>query len=159
MLAPLRDVCAVNYFGKALKMKFISVFAAVVFALQSMTAFCSSFPHESYQKVSQADLIKDQDAYQGKKVKLEGEFLFSGSDFCYQIRKTKINTRDYLCFAISNSSPLGNVRLYLKKDHPQADQLMNLKKGVQITAYGTFDFIGKDYNYVVVEEIEVGATK
>ncbi len=104
-----------------------------------------------YQEISQADLLRDRDAYQGKKVQVTGDFLFSGSDFCYQIRKTKINTRDYFCFAIGAPSL---VRLYLKKDHPQADQLLNLKKGQKVTACGIFDYLGADYSYMIVDEIK-----
>lgn len=138
-------------------MKFIALFLGLALLCQPVASL-SAPSHEGYQLVSQAELVKDRDAFQGKKIQVKGEFLFSGSDFCYQIRKTKINTREYLCFALSTTSPV-NVRLYLKKDHPQADQLMNLKKGTLVAAYGAFDFIGKDYHYVVIEEIEVEAPK
>ncbi|GAB4263456.1 MULTISPECIES: hypothetical protein [Deferrisoma] len=105
-----------------------------------------------YEPVTQADLVRHRDEYQGKKVQVTGVFLFTGSDFCYQIRKTKINTRDYFCFALGTPSL---VRLYLKKDHPQADELLNLKKGAKVTAYGVFDYLGNDYNYMVVDGFEV----
>ncbi len=106
----------------------------------------------AYEEVSQADLVKAPEQYDGKKVSVTGTFLFTGSDFCYQIRKTKINTRDYFCFALGSPSL---VRLYLKKDHEQADRLLNLKKGAQVTAYGTFDHLGVDYNFLVVDAISV----
>ncbi len=105
-----------------------------------------------YAQVSQADLIKSPDQYDGKKVRFTGSFLFTGSDFCYQIRKTKINTRDYFCFALGTPSL---VRLYLRKDDEQADRLLNLKKGAVVTAYGTFDHLGVDYNFLVVDGITV----
>ncbi len=105
-----------------------------------------------YEKVTQADLMNQRDGLQGHKVQIEGPFLFTGSDFCYQIRKTKINTRDYFCFALGTPSL---IRLYLKKDHPQADELLNLKKGKTVTAYGAFDYLGNDYNFMIVDGIEV----
>ncbi|WP_025323065.1 hypothetical protein [Deferrisoma camini] len=108
-----------------------------------------------YQAVSQSELVSNRDAYKGKKVQVTGVFLFTGSDFCYQIRKTKINTRDYFCFALGSPSL---VRLYLKKDHPQADQLLNLRKGTKVTAYGVFDYLGADYHYMVVDGFDVVTT-
>ena len=105
-----------------------------------------------YRAVSQSELVSKRDAYKGQKVQVTGVFLFTGSDFCYQIRKTKINTRDYFCFALGSPSL---VRLYLKKDHPQADQLLNLRKGSRVTAYGVFDYLGADYHYMVVDGFEV----
>ncbi len=105
-----------------------------------------------YTPVTQTELIANKEQFQGKKVSITGVFLFTGSDFCYQIRKTKINTRDYFCFALGTPSL---VRLYLKKDHPQADQLLNLRRGTKVTAYGTFDFLGADYNFMVVDGFTV----
>ena len=80
----------------------------------------------TYEHVSQAKLSTDKSDYRGKNISVEGPFLFTGSDFCYQIRKTKINTKDYLCFAIG---PVSLVRLYLKKDHDQVPSLMGAQKG------------------------------
>ena len=105
-----------------------------------------------YEPVSQTELIANKARYQGKKVQVTGVFLFTGSDFCYQIRKTKINTRDYFCFALGTPSL---VRMYLKKDHPQADELLNLRKGTRVTAFGTFDYLGADYNYMLVDGFRV----
>ncbi|GAB4276886.1 MAG: hypothetical protein Kow0092_32680 [Deferrisomatales bacterium] len=107
---------------------------------------------DEYPEVSQAEIVGNRDAYQGKKVQVSGTFLFSGSDFCYQIRKTKIHTKDYFCFALGTPSL---VRLYLKKDHPQADVLMNLRRGAHVTACGVFDYLGADYNYLLVDRIHV----
>jgi hypothetical protein len=109
-----------------------------------------------YKEVTQGDLVAKRDVFLGKKVQVTGIFQFAGSDFCYQIRKTKINTKDYFCFALGAPSV---VRLYLKKNHPQADQLLNLKKGDKVTAYGTFDFMGADYNYMVIDQIVIEKAK
>jgi hypothetical protein len=106
----------------------------------------------TYEQVSQAKLSTDKDDYRGKNVSVEGPFLFTGSDFCYQIRKTKINTKDYLCFAIG---PVSLVRLYLKKSHDQVPSLMSVKKGSSVKAYGKFDFLGNDYKFIVVDKVEV----
>ncbi len=116
------------------------------------TAAWSSLNPDEYVPVTQTELIARKKDFQGKKVSVSGVFLFTGSDFCYQIRKTKINTRDYFCFALGTPSL---VRLYLKKDHPQADELLNLRKGTRVTAYGTFDFLGADYNFMVVDGFTV----
>lgn len=105
-----------------------------------------------YKVVSQAELVAAPETFQGQKVKVVGTFLFTGSDFCYQVRKTTINTRDYLCFALGTPSL---VRLYLKKDHPQVETLMGLHKGATVEAVGIFDFVGANYNFMVVDEITV----
>lgn len=107
---------------------------------------------KTYVSVTQGDLSSGRESYDGKNVQVGGQFLFTGSDFCYQIRKTKINTRDYLCFALG---PVSLIRFYLKKDHPQVDELLKVKKGMTVKAYGAFDSIGNDYKYVVVDKIEV----
>jgi hypothetical protein len=105
-----------------------------------------------YREITQSELVADREGLQDQKVHVVGPFLFTGSDFCYQIRKTKINTRDYFCFALGEPSL---VRMYLKKDHPQADTLLGLKKGAVVDAFGTFDFVGSNYNFMVVDEIVV----
>ena len=115
-------------------------------------AHASEADPAAYQEVTQAELAGAPEAFQDKKVRFTGTFLFTGSDFCYQIRKTKINTKDYFCFALGTPSV---VRLYLKKDHPQADELLNVKKGARVTAFGVFDFLGADYKFLVVDRIEV----
>jgi hypothetical protein len=109
-----------------------------------------------YKEATQGELVAKRDVYVGKKVQVVGIFQFAGSDFCYQIRKTKINTKDYFCFALGAPSV---VRLYLKKSHPQADQLLNLKKGDKVTAFGTFDYMGADYNYMVIDQIAIEKAK
>lgn len=109
-----------------------------------------------YKELSQGELVAKRDTYAGKKVQISGAFQFSGSDFCYQIRKTKINTKDYFCFALGVPSL---VRLYVKKNHPEADHLLNLKKGDKVSAFGVFDFMGADYNYMVVDRIAVEKAK
>ncbi|MHB8766025.1 MAG: hypothetical protein ACYDA8_17045 [Deferrisomatales bacterium] len=107
---------------------------------------------KAYPLATQGELIQGAEANAGKKVRIEGIFVFAGSDFCYQIRKTKINTRDFFCFALG---PTSLLRLYLRKDHPQADLLLNLKKGDKVTAYGVFDTQGADFSYLVADEISV----
>lgn len=76
-----------------------------------------------------------------------------GSKFCYDLRQTGINTRDYACFALGEPCL---IRLYLKKDHPQFDLLDSLKNGDKVTAYGTFDYIGASYNYMILDGIRAG---
>ena len=107
---------------------------------------------ETYIEVSQADLSKDMEKYGGKKVSVTGPFLFTGSDFCVNIRKTKINTKDYFCFALG---PISLVRFYLHKKHPQAMEIINVKRGAVLTLEGTFDYLGQDYKYVVVDKFTV----
>ncbi len=109
---------------------------------------------KNYAEATQPDLSSGRETFDGKAVVVSGQFLFTGSDFCYQIRKTKINTRDYLCFALG---PMNLIRFYLKKDHPQVDELLKVKKGTMIKAFGTFDSIGNDYKYVIVDHFEATA--
>lgn len=125
---------------------------AAVLLLITVTAGHGAVNPADYPLTSQADLITQRDASIGKKVQVRGTFLFTGSDFCYQIRKTNIVTKDYFCFALGTPSL---VRLYLKKDHAQAEQLLRLKKGSKVTAYGTFDSAGADFNYLIVDEFTV----
>ncbi|PLX44394.1 MAG: hypothetical protein C0609_05645 [Deltaproteobacteria bacterium] len=112
----------------------------------------SSIAAKEYAPSSQAELTRNMDDFLEKDVSVEGTFLFTGSDFCYQIRKTKINTRDYFCFALG---PVNLIRFYLKKNHIQVPELMGLKKGSKIRAYGTFDAMGRDYKFLVVDHFEV----
>jgi hypothetical protein len=111
---------------------------------------------EPYEKISQADLSSNLEKYSGRHVEVNGPFLFTGSDFCYQVRKTKINTKDYLCFALG---PVSLVRFYLKKDHPQMEELMKVKKGSVVKALGTFDAMGIDYKYIVVDRFTIDPPK
>jgi hypothetical protein len=134
---------------------FIALLALVAFvpaALAADKAKSRKKAKITYEKVSQAKLSTDKEDYKEKHVMVEGPFLFTGSDFCYQIRKTKINTRDYLCFAIG---PVSLVRLYLKKTHDLVPVLMGAQKGSTVKAYGKFDFLGNDYKFMIVDKIEV----
>lgn len=124
----------------------------LILLLGTSPAWAAQIDPGEYRPATQAELVAKADTYVNQKVQVTGTFLFTGSDFCYQIRRTKINTRDYFCFALGTPSL---VRLYLKKDHEQADELLNVRKGAQVTAYGTFDSLGADYSYVVVDAIEV----
>lgn len=128
------------------------VFLTLILLVGTAPAWAVPVQAGDYRAATQAELVGKADVYVNQKVQVTGTFLFTGSDFCYQIRRTKINTRDYFCFALGTPSL---VRLYLRKDHEQADELLNVKKGAQVTAYGTFDSLGADYSYVVVDAIEV----
>ena len=132
--------------------------AAVLFALMlaPLVAGGAELNPADYKETTQGELVAKRDAFIGKKVQVSGVFQFAGSDFCYQIRKTKINTKDYFCFALGVPSV---VRLYLKKKHPQADELLSVKKGDKVTAYGTFDSTGADYNFMVIDHLVVEKAK
>ena len=110
------------------------------------------FDPSSYKPITQADLVKDSKANAGKKFVVTDVYQFCGSDFCYQLRDTAINTRDYYCVSLG---PLCLVRFYIKKDHPDAEAVSNLKKGVKVTFYGTFDTMGSDFRYMIVDRFEV----
>jgi hypothetical protein len=105
-----------------------------------------------YEEVTQAALSSAKGKYINKQISITGQYLFTGSDFCYQIRKTTINTRDYLCFALG---PISVVRLYLKKDSPQVEELLKMRKGKKLQAFGTYDETSGDYRYMVVDRFEV----
>lgn len=107
---------------------------------------------ETYVEVSQADLSKEMEKFAQKKVSVTGPFLFTGSDFCVNIRKTKINTKDYFCFALG---PISLVRFYLHKKHEQAMEIINVKRGAVLKIDGTYDYLGQDYKYVVVDKFEI----
>jgi hypothetical protein len=111
------------------------------------------FNPADYQVATQGELVKTPAANAGKKYQVTDPFQFCGSDFCVQIQKTKINTRDYYCFTLG---PLCLVRMYVKKDNPEAAKVLDLKKGDKVTVYGTFDFMGSNYNYIVADRIVVG---
>lgn len=110
------------------------------------------FNPADYKVATQAELVKVPGANAGRKFQVTDPFQFCGSDFCVQIQKTKINTRDYYCFTLG---PLCLVRMYVKKDNPEAAQVLDLKKGDKVTVYGTFDFMGSNYNYLVADHIVV----
>jgi hypothetical protein len=110
------------------------------------------FRPADYIPITQVNLVKDPQAHAGKKYQVKEAFQFCGSDFCVQIHKTKINTRDYYCFTVG---AICAVRMYIKKDHPESAQVLKLKKGDMLTVYGTFDFMGSNYHFIVVDRIVV----
>ena len=110
------------------------------------------FRPADYTPITQVDLVKDPQAHAGKKYQVREAFQFCGSDFCVQIHKTKINTRDYYCFTVG---AICAVRMYIRKDHPEAAQVLQLKKGDMLTVYGTFDFMGSNYHFIVADRIVV----
>jgi len=111
-----------------------------------------AFNPADYMVATQAELVKAPGTHAGKKYQVTDPFQFCGSDFCVQIQKTKINTRDYYCITLG---PLCLVRIYIKKDHPEAPQVLKLKKGDKVTVYGTFDYMGSNYHYIVADHIAV----
>ena len=114
------------------------------------------FNPAAYTPITQEELVKDPGAHMGKKYRVTDPFQFCGSDFCVQIQKTKINTREYFCVTLG---ALCLVRMYVKKDHPDAPVVAQLKKGERVTVYGTFDYMGSNYRYMVVDRLFVGKEK
>jgi hypothetical protein len=45
--------------------------------------------------------------------------------------------------------------MYIKKDHPDAQSVLNLKKGDKVTVYGIFELMGSDFKYMVVDHVVV----
>ncbi len=127
-------------------------FSVVGILLTAPLAASGEFNPAEYKVATQAELVKAPDTHAGKKYQVTDLFQFCGSDFCVQIQKTKINTRDYYCITLG---PLCLVRMYIKKDHPEAPQVLKLKKGDKVTVYGTFDYMGSNYHYVVADHIAV----
>ena len=119
--------------------------------LGPLTAFAEFNPAD-YRVATQAELVKDAESHVGKKYQVTDPFQFCGSDFCVQIQKTKINTKDYYCFTLGT---LCLVRMYIRKDHPEAPQVLTFKKGDKVTVYGTFDSTGSSYNYVIADHVVV----
>lgn len=110
------------------------------------------FDPAAYKPIRQEELVKDPEAHSGKKYVVTDPFQFCGSDFCVQIHKTKINTRDYYCITMGD---LCLVRMYIKKDHPDAGKVQQLRKGDLVTVYGTFDYLGAGYRYLIVDRMVV----
>ena len=139
-----------------MKRSVICVLAALCVFFSAMASRAETAPaapvKKEYTEVTQAELSSSRTNFDGKDVLVSGQFLFTGSDFCYKIRGTKINTLDYFCFTLG---PVSLVRFYLKKDHPQVEELLKVKKGMVIKAYGNFDSMGNDYKYVVVDHFVV----
>jgi len=119
-------------------------------------ALGEEFNPAAYTPITQTDLAKNPDAHDGKKYKVTDPFQFCGSDFCVQIHKTKINTREYYCITLG---PLCLIRMYIKKDHPDAEKVGTLRKGDMLTVYGTFDHVGSDYRYLIVDRLEAERKK
>jgi hypothetical protein len=114
------------------------------------SAALAEFNAAAYQPASQAELVKNKDAV-GKKFRVSEPFQFCGSDFCVQ-KKMKIDTREHFCFTLG---PLCLVRMYIKKDHPQVQSVLDLKKGDKVTVYGVFERMGNDFHYLVVDHVAV----
>ncbi len=133
-------------------------FRLLLFAILLLlpTATLAEFNPGLYKEITQAELVKDPEAHAFRKYKISDVFNFCGSDFCAQVLKTKIDTRQYYCF---NIGAVCLVRMYLKKNHPDADALSGARKGDKVTVYGTFDFIGSNYNYVVADHVVVEKRK
>ena len=119
-------------------------------------AIGEGFNPAAYTAISQEELVKDPGIHEGKKFRVTDLFNFCGSDFCVQIRKTQINTRDYYCVTLG---PLCLVRMYIKKDHPDAASVEKLRKGDRVTVYGTFDYMGSNYRYMVVDRLVIEKEK
>jgi hypothetical protein len=114
-----------------------------------------AFNAADYKVTTQADILKKPKDFIGKKVSVTDPFQFCGSDFCVQIRTVKINTREYWCFTLGTVCVL---RMYLKKDHPQSEELQEARKGDMITVYGTFEEAGA-LDYVIVDKISIEKRK
>jgi len=114
------------------------------------------FNPAAYTAITQEELVKDPGVHAGKKFRVTDPFQFCGSDFCVQIRKTDINTRDYYCVTLGS---LCLVRMYVKKGHPDAPLVEKLKKGDRVTVYGTFGYMGSNYRYVIVDRLVVEKEK
>ena len=126
---------------------------AILVLLPAPPAALGEFNAAEYVPATQAELVKTPGAHVGKKYQVTDPFQFCGSDFCVQIQKTKINTKDYYCFTLGT---VCLVRMYIKKDHPEASLVLKLRKGDKVTVYGTFDYMGSNYHYLVADHVVVG---
>lgn len=124
------------------------VLMGMVLTIPSSTR--AEFAPSEYREATQATLAKQAEAVAGKKFQVTDVFQFCGSDFCVQFLKTKIDTRQFYCFALGE---VCLVRMYLRKDHPDAALLLNLKRGDRVTVYGTFDNMGTDFHFMVVDRL------
>ncbi len=129
------------------------IVVACVTLLSAPPAAFGEFNAAEYAPATQAELVKAPAAHTGKKYQVTDPFQFCGSDFCVQIQKTKINTKDYYCFTLGT---VCLVRMYIKKDHPEAPLVLKLRKGDMVTVYGTFDYMGSNYHYLVADHVVVG---
>jgi hypothetical protein len=119
-------------------------------------AMGEGFNPAAYTAITQEELVKAPDVHAGNKFRVTDPFNFCGSDFCVQIRKTDINTRDYYCVTLG---PLCLVRMYIKKSHPDAPSVEKLKKGDRVTVYGAFGYMGSNYRYMIVDRLVVEKEK
>ena len=115
-------------------------------------AMGEDFNPAAYTAITQEELVKDPAIHAGKKFRVTDPYQFCGSDFCVQIREKNIDTREFYCLTLGS---LCLVRMYIKKDHPDASVAANLKKGSRVTVYGTFDYMGSNYRYMVVDRLVV----
>lgn len=122
--------------------------------LASSAAAGADFDPGEYTPATQADLMKNPEAFEGRKFRVTDPFQFCGSDFCVRSLLGKFNTRDYFCFALGE---VCLVRMYIRKDHPETPRVLKLRKGERVTVYGTFGQIGTDFKYLVVDRIEAAA--
>jgi hypothetical protein len=129
--------------------------APAISAPPAPAAAPGGFNAAAYKSTTQADILKNPKDFIGKKVTVSDPFQFCGSDFCVQIRSVKINTREYWCFTTGS---LCVIRMYLKKDHPQAEEITEARKGDMVTVYGTFEEAGA-LDYVIVDRIVVEKKK
>lgn len=121
-----------------------------------VSAMGEGFNPAAYTATTQEELVKDPGSNAGKKFRVTDPFQFCGSDFCVQIQKTSINTRDYYCVTLG---PFCLVRMYIKKDHPDALSVEKLKKGDRVTVYGTFGYMGSNYRYMIVDRLVIEKEK
>jgi hypothetical protein len=128
-------------------------FVLSTFVLLSAIPGWGGLNPDEYEKISQCVLVRERAALAGQKVQITGKFL-QGSEFCHVIRKAGIDTRDYFCFALGKPCI---VRMYLHKKHPQIPLLLALEGGDKMTAYGIFDYMGLDYNYMILDGVSVKA--
>ncbi len=126
---------------------------AIPVLMPATPAASGEFNAAAYAPATQAELVKTPDAHVGKKYQVTDAFQFCGSDFCGQILKAKINTKEYYCFTLG---PVIFLRMYIKKDHPEAPVVLKLRKGDKVTVYGTFDYMGSNYNYLVADHVAMG---
>lgn len=128
-------------------------FASLLLLFLSVAPGWGTLNPDEYERITQCVLVRERSSLAGEKVQITGKFL-EGSKFCYVIRKAGINTQDYFCFALGEPCI---IRMYLHKEHPQMRLLLTLQNGDELTAYGTFDYMGLDYNYLILDGISVEA--
>ena len=137
-------------------MKMISVITCMC-VLLTIPVFAKGedFNPAAYTAITQEELVKDPGVHAGKKFRVTDLYQFCGSDFCVTIRDKNINTRDYYCITLG----LCMVRMYIKKDHPDAAAAATLKRGSRVSIYGTFDYMGSNYRYMIVDRMVVEKEK